>query len=82
MASTPEAGVSARAARQEDWEARLRHRPSQAQLQRHLAWCRESGADPASSCEERWGAGPATLMRGAPELRGPKGSKRTRSVEA
>lgn len=69
-------------ARQEDWESRLRHRPSQAQVLSHIAWCRASGADPASSCEERWGAGPATLMRSAPELRGPKGRPRTRPIEA
>lgn len=74
--------MTARAARQENWESRLRARPCQAQLQRHLAWCRASGADPASSCEERWGAGPAILMRGAPELRGAKGRKRARAVEA
>lgn len=74
--------MTARAARQEDWEARLRHRPSQAQVRKHIAWCRASGADPASSCEERWGAGPATLMRGTPELRGPKGRPRTRPIEA
>ena len=74
--------MTARAAQQEHWESRLRHRPSQAQLQRHLAWCLASGEDAASSCEERWGSGPADLMRRAPELRGPKGRRRTRPAEA
>ncbi|GJE51458.1 hypothetical protein GOFOIKOB_4517 [Methylobacterium tardum] len=66
-------------ARAEDWESRVRHRPSVAQVRQLVAWSRTSGEDPIVACVERWGSEPAELLRRAPELRGPKGARRARA---
>ena len=63
-------------ARAEDWESRVRHRPSQAQVRELVAWSHATGEDPIIACVERWGSEPAELLRRAPELRGRKGVKR------
>ena len=65
-----------RKARQEDWESRLRARPSAATVRLHVEYCRREGWDPVDSCVEKWGDKPAILMRNAPELRGGKGRRR------
>ncbi len=57
----------------EDWQARMRYRPSQAEVARLVAWCRSTGEDPTTACVDRWGDVPAGLLRRAPELRGRKG---------
>lgn len=62
--------------RQEDWESRMRCRPSAAAVRLHVEYCRREGWDPVDSCVERWGDKPAVLMRNAPELRGGKGRRR------
>lgn len=62
--------------RQEDWESRMRCRPSAAAVRLHVEYCRREGWDPVDSCVERWGDKPAVLMRNAPELRGGNGRRR------
>lgn len=69
-----------RRARQEDWESRLRSRPSAAAVRLHVEHCRREGWDPVDSCLERWGAMPAVLMRNAPEIRGGKGRRRRAQI--
>lgn len=57
-------------ARAEDWESRVRHRPSQAQVRQLVAWSLTSGEDPIVACVERWGSEPAELLRRAPPRSG------------
>lgn len=45
------------------WDEKLRYRPTRAQIQRLLD---HEGADGPAICKERWGAGPAYLMKRAP----------------
>ncbi|KQP90774.1 hypothetical protein [Methylobacterium sp. Leaf117] len=44
------------------WEEKLRYRPTRAEIQRLLDY---EGADGPAICKERWGAGPAYLMKRA-----------------
>jgi hypothetical protein len=49
----------------EDWESRLRFRPSQERVRALVAWCALAGEDADAACLARWGAPASLLIRGA-----------------